>query len=117
MHIAQTDNAAVRRRFGIESSYRIAETARAMTSSRETAARLLNMFVAVLIENEWVIAKMLYASNRHRGSPAVFDELIRFRHLLLMIVCSINKIYGESQIVENRGPPPSEISILPGVPG
>ena len=79
--------------------------------------RLLNMFVAVLIENEWGIAKMLYASNRHRGSPAVLDELIRFRHLLLMIVCSINKIYGESQIVENRGPPPSEISILPGVPG
>ena len=40
-----------RRRFGIESSYRIAETARARTSSRETAVRLLNMFVAVLIEN------------------------------------------------------------------
>ena len=105
-----------RRRFGIESSYRIAETARARTSSRETAVRLLNMFVAVLIENEWVIAKMLYASNRHRGSPVVFDELIRFRQLLLMIVCSINKIYGESQIVENRGPPPSEISRLLGVP-
>ena len=97
-----------RHRFGIESSYRIAEMARARTSSRETAVRLLNMFVAVLIENEWVIAKMLYASDRHRGSPVVFDELIRFRQLLLMIVCSINKIYGESRIVENRGPPPSE---------
>ena len=97
-----------RRRFGIETSYRIAEMARPRTSSRETALRLLNMFVAVLIENEWVIAKLLYASNRHRGTPVVFDELIRFRQLLLMIVCSINKIYGESQILENRGPPPTE---------
>ena len=66
------------------------------------------MFVAVLTENEWVIAELLYASNRHRGTPVVFDELIRFRHLLLMIVCSINKIHGESQIIENRGPPPTE---------
>ena len=97
-----------RRRFGIETSYRIAEMARPRTSSRGTALRLLNMFVAVLIENEWVIAKLLYASNRHRGTPVVFDELIRFRQLLLMIVCSINKIYGESQILENRGPPPTE---------
>ncbi len=97
-----------RRRFGIESSCRIAEMARARTSSRETAARQLNMFVAVLIENEWVIAEMLYASGRHRGSPVVLDELIRFRHLLLMIVCSLNKIYGESHIVENRGPPQTE---------
>ena len=51
---------------------------------------------------------MLYASGRLRGSLVVSDELIRFRHLLLMIVCSINKIYGESHIVENRGPPPTE---------
>jgi len=98
-----------RRRFGIESSYRIAEMTRARTSSRKTTFRLLNMFVAVLIENEWVIAKLLYASGRHRGIPVVFDELIRFRHLLMMIVCSINKIYAECQIVENSRPPPLAI--------
>ena len=97
-----------RRRFGIETSCRIAEMAGTRTSSKGTAVRLLNMFVAVLIENEWVIAKMLYASNRHRGSPVVFDEIIRFRQLMLMIVCSINKIYGESHMLENRGPPPTE---------
>jgi hypothetical protein len=51
MHIAQTDNVADRRRFSIESSYRIAEIARARISRRETAVRLLNMFMAVLIEN------------------------------------------------------------------
>ncbi len=95
-----------RHRFGIESSYRVAETARPRTTSHNTAIRLLNMFVAVLMENEWVIVKLLYASERHRGCPAVDEELIRFKRLLGMVERALNHISGEKEVLENKKPPP-----------
>ena len=67
------------------------------------------MFVAVLMENEWVIVKMLYASERHRGCPVVDEELIRFKRLLGMVERALNHIYGEKEALENKKPPPTEI--------
>lgn len=99
-----------RHRFGIESSYRVAETTRPRTTSHNTAIRLLNMFVAVLMENEWVIVKLLYASERHRGCLAVDEELIRFKRLLTMVERALNHIYGEKEALENRKPPPTEVT-------
>jgi len=98
-----------RHRFGIESSYRITEIARPRTTSHSTSIRLLNMFVAVLIENEWVVVKLLYASERHRGGPAVDEELIRFTHLLKMVERAVNRICGEKEVLENKKPPPTEM--------
>ena len=104
MHIVKTDNATVPPQVWNGTSYRPQK----QQGQGHRAVRLLNMSVTALIENEWVIAKIFYASNRHRGSLVVFGKSILFRNRLLMTVCSINKIYRESQILENSGSSPTE---------
>ena len=56
-----------RGRFGIESSYRLLGPALARTSSRSPALRLLHVGVGMLRQNEWVILKLLYASEGRQG--------------------------------------------------
>ncbi|WP_148680756.1 hypothetical protein [Candidatus Nitrososphaera gargensis] len=43
-----------RKRFGIESSYRMMKKSRARTSSRSAVLRLLYVLVSFVIQNEWV---------------------------------------------------------------
>jgi IS4 transposase len=50
-----------RGRFGIESSCRILGQALARTSSRSPSLRLLQVGVGMMLQNEWVILKFLYA--------------------------------------------------------
>lgn len=47
-----------RRRFGIETSYRLLGAARAITTGRSPATRLLYVGVALLLQDEWVILKL-----------------------------------------------------------
>ncbi len=56
-----------RRRFGIETSYRLLGEARAITSSRSPAIRLLYVGVSLLLQDEWVILKLQWASEGRQG--------------------------------------------------
>ena len=72
--------ALYRGRFDIESSYRILGQALAGTSSRSASLRLLQVGVGILLQNECVVLKFLYASEGRRG-PIEFrirDEWLRF---------------------------------------
>lgn len=93
-----------RGRFGIESSYRILGQALARTSSRSPALRLLQVGVGMLLQNEWVILKLLYASEGRQG-PVGFrirEELLRFEDLLQMLLRAIGYRLGNRCAVENR---------------
>lgn len=93
-----------RGRFGIESSYRLLGQALARTSSRSPALRLLQVGVGMLLQNEWVILQLLYASEGRQG-PIGFrirEELLRFEDLLQMLGRAIGYRLGSRCTLENR---------------
>jgi putative transposase len=90
-----------RRRFGIETSYRLVGQARPITTSRSPAVRLLYVGVAVLLQNEWVILKLRWTSEGRQG-PAGFvihEEMLRFSTLLeLLLYATIRRLGGIPEI-------------------
>jgi putative transposase len=93
-----------RGRFGIESSYRIMGQALARTSSRSPALRLLQVGVGMMLQNEWTILKLLYASEGRQGPVGfrVHDELLRFGDLLQMLLRAVGYRLGNITNLENR---------------
>ena len=93
-----------RGRFGIESSYRILGQAMARTSSRSPALRLLQVGVGMLLQNEWVILKLLYASEGRQGTGGfrIREELLRVEDLLQMLLRAVGYRLGNVCAVENR---------------
>lgn len=85
-----------RERFGIEASYRLANRARARTTTRDPAVRLVLFGIALLIENEWVWIKYDRLSIPHRGRAGriVQDQLLRFDTFLAWIVHAVNLALG-----------------------
>ncbi len=93
-----------RGRFGIESSYRILGQALARTSSRSPALRLLQVGVGMLLQNEWVILQLIYASEGRQG-PVGFrirEELLRFEDLLQMLLRAVGYRLGNLTQVTNH---------------
>jgi Transposase DDE domain len=100
-----------RGRFGIESSYRVLGQALARTSSRSPALRLLQVGVGMLLQNEWVILKLLYASEGRQGPVGfrVHDEWLRFEDLLQMLLRAVGYRLGHQTLLENREPLPRHL--------
>ena len=89
-------HALYRRRFGIETSYRLLGEARAITTSRSPAIRLLYVGVALLLQDEWVILKLQYASEGRQGPTGfvVHDELLRFATILEWLASAVTQRLG-----------------------
>jgi len=82
-----------KRRFGIESSYRLMNICRARTTSRSPATRLLFVVISLALQNLWIYLKWEYVSEPKQGGRKVRDDLFRFRTMLDMIVEAIKRIY------------------------
>jgi putative transposase len=93
-----------RGRFGIESSYRVMGQALARTSSRSPSLRLLQVGVGMMLQNEWVVLKILYASEGCQGPTAfrIRNEWLRFGDLLLMLLRAVGYRLGNLTAIENR---------------
>ncbi|EQD55539.1 hypothetical protein B1B_09176 [mine drainage metagenome] len=100
-----------RRRFGIESSYRIAHQALPRTCARSVPWRLLYLGVALMLENEWVILRLQYTSEGRQGPTgmALREELLRFEDLLELLFLSVSRILGIIHVVGNPKPPPARL--------
>jgi putative transposase len=96
--------ARYRGRFGIESSYRIMGQALARTSSRSPSLRLLQVGVAMMLQNEWTILKLVYASEGRQGPMGfrIRDELLRFADLVQMLLKAVGYRLGNLTRFENR---------------
>jgi putative transposase len=94
-----------RRRFGIETSYRLLGQARAITTSRSPALRLLYVGVSLLLQNEWVILKLQYASEGRQGPTGVIvhDELLRFATLLEWLAGAVTRRLGSRREIYRPG--------------
>ena len=93
-----------RRRFGIKSNYKILGQTMGRTSSRSPALRLLPVGVGVLLQNEGVILKLLYASEGRQGTGGfrIREELLRVEDLLQMLLRAVGYRLGNVCAVENR---------------
>jgi putative transposase len=83
-----------RKRYGIESSYRLMNSSRARTTSRDPTYRLFLVFLSFLIQNYWVTARWLHTSKPKKGGRVIIYELLRFQTLLLWLDRALEEIYG-----------------------
>lgn len=97
-----------RARFGIESSFRIAGQARPRTCTRSVPWRLLYLGVALMLENEWSILRLLYTSEGRQGPGGMVlrEELLRFADVLELLLLGINRVLGTVRCIGNPKPPP-----------
>ena len=65
-----------RKRFGIESTYRLMNTMRARTSSRSVALRLFFVALALLLLNLWTAIKWTFLYKRQPGPRQVVHHLL-----------------------------------------
>jgi len=100
-----------RRRFGIESSYRLVGQARARTCSRSVPWRLLYLGVALMLENEWSILRLLYTSEGRQGPNGMVlrEELLRFADLLELLFLGLCGTLGVRRETGNLKPPPPRL--------
>ncbi len=70
-----------RKRFGIESSYRIMNRARARTSSRSPEIRLLYVAISLIIQNAWVYFNWSYMRERKQGVRKANDGMTFYEFL------------------------------------
>ncbi|MGA9839323.1 MAG: hypothetical protein WBF81_01215 [Thermoplasmata archaeon] len=100
-----------RRRFGIESSYRIAHLGLPRTCARSVAWRLFYLGVALMLENEWCIVRLLYTSEGRQGPTGMRlrEELLRFEDLLELLFFGVGRVLGSVREVGNPKPPPRRL--------
>jgi putative transposase len=93
-----------RRRFGIETSYRLLGQARAITTSRSPATRLLYVGVALLLQDEWVVLKLQWASEGRQGPSGfvVHETILPLATLLDLLRAAIDRRLGARLAVERR---------------
>ncbi len=81
-----------RKRFGIESSYKLMNTARARTSSRSPVLRLLYVALGFLLMNLWIYHHWAYVSVRRRGGRKLVEW--RFKTMLRQVVRALEDALG-----------------------
>ena len=67
-----------KKRFAIESSYRIRNIVKAKTSSRNVAIRFLLTIISFLLKNVWVSLQWMFFSRVRQGPRSVDEVLFRF---------------------------------------
>lgn len=89
-----------RRRFGIESSYRMMEKTRARTTSHNAALRFLFMGLALLILNIWIALHWTYLRIRGRGPRRVARQDFREDRMLRFLSRAVEAIYSAVALVD-----------------
>ena len=89
-----------RRRFGIETGYRLMEQVRARTTSPNPALRFLLMGVALLIVNMWIRLHWLFLRRPGRGMRRVARWRFRLDRMTRFLIHAIERFYGVVTTVE-----------------
>lgn len=86
-----------RRRFGIESSYRLKNQCRIITTTKKPALRLLFVGLAFLIVNIWIYLLWRFISKPRLGGRLIYRHLFGLKQMLAFLRQAIDRIY---QVVE-----------------
>ena len=90
---------AYRRRFGIESSYRLLEQVRGKTPARNAALRFLWMGIALLIGNIWIALHWKFLRRRGSGPRRVARQAFILPCMLQFLQRAIEAIYGVISLI------------------
>lgn len=86
-----------RKRFGIESSYRLKNLCRIRTTTKNPVLRLLFVGIAFLLVNIWVNLLWRKISHPRQGGRLIFRELFPLKQMLAFLRQAIDRIF---QVVE-----------------
>jgi hypothetical protein len=89
-----------RRRFGIETGYRLMEQVRARTTSPNPALRFLLMGIALLIVNMWIRLHWLFLRLSGRGPRRVARWCFRLERMTRFLIHAIERFYGVVSTLE-----------------
>jgi putative transposase len=91
-----------RRRFGIETSYRLLRQVKVLTNSRNPALRFFFLGLALLLQNIWVLARWLFTRRPGKGRYKLISSLLRFDRFRKLLVRAVERFY----------PPPLAVSVF-----
>ncbi|MDK2974362.1 MAG: hypothetical protein PWP08_733 [Methanofollis sp.] len=74
-----------RTRFAIEASYRIRNTVKGKTSTRNVAIRYLYAIIALMLKNIWVFLQWRYFSPMKRGPRTIDEDRFRFDQFRMFV--------------------------------
>jgi putative transposase len=97
-----------RKRFGIESSYRLLEEVRLRTTSPNAGLRFLAMGLALILGNVWIALHWQYLRVRGPGRPRVAREAFTLEQMKHFLVRAVEAIYG---VIRSIHAPPDQIGI------
>ncbi len=83
-----------RRRFGIESSYRMKNTCRIKTTIKNPIIRFLFVNIAFLIINIWIYLLWQYAIRKRRGGREILSNLFTLKQMLEFLRQIIDRHFG-----------------------
>lgn len=93
-----------RHRFGIESSYRVMEQARARTTARNPALRFLLMGLALFIMNMWLRIHWLYLRLPGAGPRRIDRTRFRFDRMRHFLTRAVERLYGVCSTISLPAP-------------
>ncbi|TBR56536.1 transposase, partial [Westiellopsis prolifica IICB1] len=88
-----------RKRFGIESSYRLKNLCRIRTTNKKPALRLLFVGISFLLVNIWVYLLWLKISLNRRGGRLVYHQLFGLKQMLAFLRQAVERKYQVIQAV------------------
>jgi len=95
-----------RKRFGIESSYRLAKQSLALTSSRDAGLRLLLFVVSLLLQNVWRYLHWMYVATPRRGGRRLLEwSFVEFCEMVLRATWTalgVRRAVPANQPLDNR---------------
>ena len=95
-----------RTRFGIESSYRQANQAKVVTTTRNPLVRLFLVGVALVLRNIWVWLHWAVLSAPRRGGREVRLDRLRFKAVLLWMLHVVEEQFGMWDLTYTERLPP-----------
>ncbi|MDF5707024.1 MAG: transposase [Nostoc sp. S4] len=87
-----------RKRFGIETSYRLQNICRIKTNNKKPALRLLFVGISFLLVNIWLNILWLRISRKRKGSRLIYRTLFVLKQMLAFLSQSLQRKY---QVVES----------------
>ena len=82
-----------RKRFGIESSYRLKNICRIRTTNKNPVLRLLFVGISFVLINIWINLLWLKISRKRKGGRLIYRELFTLRQMLSFLSQSVDNIH------------------------
>lgn len=88
-----------RKRFGIETSYRLKNTCRIRTTTKNPMIRLLYVGISFLMVNIWIYILWYKISKPRRGGRLVYQKTFNLKQMLAFLSNAVNEIYKVREII------------------